>query len=615
MSELARQILSHWRPPPRLSLSEWADTYGVLTGDAAEKGRWKTLPYQRGIMDAFTDPEVETVVCLKSARVGWTMILGHVIGYFSHQDPCPVMVVQPVVEDAEGYSKEQIAPMFQDTPVLRGLVSESKARNTAGNTILLKQLTNGGVIDIVGANSGRAFRRKSRRVVLFDEASAYRAIPEGDPIKLGRNRSDYFWNRKIGIGSTPITKGFDRTEAWFLKSDQRRFYVPCPFCQAMQVLRWPQMKWPEGKPEQAAYECENCGELIPHSSKRAMVEAGEWRATAVAAEPGLVGFHIWAAYSFSPNAEWGKLAREFLEVKGDPEQLQTFVNTILGETWEEEFSGQVNAEGLAARREDYPMGQVPAGGLVLTGGVDVQDDRIAVAIWAWGRGEEAWHIYAQEIWGDPSQPELWEQLDAVLETRWAREGGGEMKLAQLAIDSGHMAHEVYAYCRARKSQGVVPIKGASVRGKPPIGKGAPVDINRRNQATIKGGAMLYQVGTDTIKATLYARLRHANPGPGYIHIGEAATDQFLQQLTPWKLQTRYVKGQPVRDWVKASKDRDEFGDCTVYSYAALQLLARRYNRATMWDQLEAQLTKPAATPQRQARPITPARPGGFVSGW
>ena len=614
-ADQTRQILERWRPPPRLSLSEWADTYGVLTGDAAEKGRWTTLPYQRGIMDAFTDPTVETVVCLKSARVGWTMILGHVIGYYSHQDPCPVMVVQPVVEDAEGYSKEQIAPMFLDTPVLRGLVSEAKARNTSTNTILLKQLTNGGVIDIVGANSGRAFRRKSRRVVLFDEASAYRAIPEGDPIKLGRNRSDYFWNRKIGIGSTPIVKGFDRTEQWFLKSDQRRYFVPCPFCDHRQVLRWGQMKWDEGQPETAAYECENCGERIPHSQKRWMVERGEWRATATSSEPGLVGFHIWAAYSFSPNAEWGKLAREFLEVKGDAEALQTFVNTILGETWEDEYTNQISADGLAGRREDYPSGHVPAGGLLLTGGVDVQDDRIAVAIWAWGRGEECWLVWAQEIWGDPSQPELWEQLDAVLDTRWSREGGSDMKIAQLAIDSGHMAHEVYSYCRTRKTQGVVPIKGASTRGKPPIGKGTPVDINRKNQATIKGGAMLYQVGTDTIKQTIYARLRHAVAGPGYIHLGQAATDQFLEQLTPWKVQTRYIKGQAVRDWVKPSKARDEFGDCTVYAYAALQLLSRRYSRATIWDQLEAQVTGMIPSQPEPRRQQEPGRDNQQDSGW
>jgi phage terminase large subunit GpA-like protein len=603
MSQLTKQILEAWRPPPRLSLSEWADRYGVLTGDAAEKGRWVTLPYQRGIMDAFTDPTVETVVCMKSARVGWTMILGHVIGYYSHQDPCPVMVIQPIVEDAENYSKEQIAPMFNDTPVLQGLITESKSKNTATNTILLKQLTNGGTIDIVGANSGRAFRRKSRRVVLFDEASAYRTISEGDPIKLGRNRSDYFWNRKIGIGSTPILKGFDKTETWFLKSDQRRYFVPCPFCEHKQVLRWGQMKWEKGKPETAEYECENCSKRIPHSKKRWMVERGQWRATAVAAEPGLVGFHIWAGYSFSPNAEWGKLAREFLDVKGDPEQLQTFVNTILGETWEEEYSNQISAEGLAARRENYPSGYVPDGALLLTAGVDTQDDRLAVAVWAYGRGEEAWHVWSQEIWGDPSKPEVWQQLDAVLETAWPTVSGGhELKIAQMAIDSGgHFTHEVYEYCRLRQREGVIPIKGSSIRGKQPIGKGTPVDINKKN-AQIKRGVLLYTVGHDTIKATLYGRLRHEKPGPGYIHFGSASTDEFLRQLTPWKVQIKYVKGQAVRDWVKPASARDEMGDCTVYAYAALQLLGRRYHAGTMWDKLSEQLTTTLPKPEVQAKP-------------
>jgi phage terminase large subunit GpA-like protein len=191
-----------------------------------------------------------------------------------------------------------------------------------------------------------------------------------------------------------------------------------------------------------------------------------------------------------------------------------------------------------------------------------------------------------------------------------------MKISQLAIDSGHMAHEVYSYCRSRKALGVVAIKGASVRNKPPIGKGTPVDINRKNKPTIKGGAMLYQVGADTIKQTIYARLRHTAPGPGYFHLGQAATDQFLEQLTPWKVQTRYIKGQPVRDWVKPSKARDEFGDCTVYAYAALQLLARRYNRATMWDQLAAQAAgekrRPASVPSKQ-RPTGRGQP--FLSSW
>jgi phage terminase large subunit GpA-like protein len=238
---LTKWILGNFKPPPRLKLSDYADQFAVMTGPAAEKGRWRTLPYQREILDSFTNPAVETVAIMKSARIGWTKMLGVVVQQFSHQDPCPVMIVQPVKEDAEGYSKEEIKPLFDDTPVLRGLICESKARNTASNTILLKQLANGGLIDIVNAASGRSFRRKSRRVVLFDEVDAYPKLDEGDPIKLGRNRADYYWDRKIALGGTPIFKD-GKTEEWFLRGDQRRYYVPCPHCQTMQVLRWEQMR-------------------------------------------------------------------------------------------------------------------------------------------------------------------------------------------------------------------------------------------------------------------------------------------------------------------------------------------------------------------------------------
>ena len=218
-AELTRQILAGFKPPPRLQLSQYADEFAVMTGNAAEKGRWNTLPYQREILDSFTNPAVETVAIMKSARVGWTKMLGVVVQYYSHQDPCPVMIVQPVKEDAEGYSKEEIKPLFEDTPVLRGLISESKSRGTASNTILLKQLGNGGLIDIVNAASGRSFRRKSRKVVLFDEVDAYPKLDEGDPIKLGRNRADYYWDRKIGMGGTPIFVG-GKTEEAFLRGDQ-----------------------------------------------------------------------------------------------------------------------------------------------------------------------------------------------------------------------------------------------------------------------------------------------------------------------------------------------------------------------------------------------------------
>ena len=643
VSELTRQILAGFKPPPRLRLSEYADEFAVMTGSAAEKGRWSTLPYQREILDCFTDPSVETISCMKSARVGWTKMLGVAIQYYSHQDPCPVMIVQPVKEDAEGYSKEEIKPLFEDTPCLRGLITEAKARNTASNTILLKQLSNGGLIDIVNAASGRSFRRKSRKVVFFDEVDAYPRLDEGDPIKLGRNRADYYWDRKIGLGGTPIFKG-GKTEQWFLLGDQRRYFVPCPFCQAMQVLRWEQMV-KEG-PGAGCYQCENCTELIPHSKKRWMVERGEWRPTAdpnrrnekgeLIQRPGLRSYHIWAAYSYSPAADWAVLVREHTEAlddmrRGDPDAMQTFHNTVLGEPWEDTISGKLTGDGLAQRRQNlhagngYPISTVPDGVLLITAGVDVQGgggtvgERLVLTVWGWGRGEEGWHLGHWEIDGDPQQPETLAQLDQIAATDWRRADGAVLRMTMGAIDDGGYAtHEVREWCRTRTSRWV-PMKGAHQKGAPLLGKGRPVDINRRNQAVTKRGVLLYALGYDASVHHLQGRLRNETPGPGYLHLGEAATDQFLDELFPWKRMPRRDKGQTTYHWVLPPGARDEGGDCTRMAYAALQLVTRRYNRATMWDQLEAQLTaSPAKVQQPMATPASaprPARRGGFVRGW
>ena len=601
-AELTRQILAGFRPPPRLRLSEYADEFAVLTGSTATKGRWSCLPYQRELLDAFTDPAVETVAVMKSARVGYTKCLNVVVQYYSHQDPCEIMIVQPVKEDAQAYSKEEIKPLFEDTPVLRGLISESKARNTASNTILLKQLGNGGLIDIVNAASGRSFRRKSRKVVLFDEVDAYPRLDEGDPIKLGRNRADYYWDRKIGLGGTPIFKG-GKTEEWFLRGDQRRYYVPCPFCETMQTLRWEQFI-KEGE-RTGCYQCENCAEAIPHSKKRWMVERGEWRATAVSQRPGLASFHVWAAYSYSPAADWGVLVREHAEAldamrKGDPDAMQTFHNTVLGEPWEDTLSGKLTGDGLAQRRKNeaagngYAAGTVPNGVLVLTAGVDVQGgggaagERLVLTVWGWGRGEEGWHLGHWEIDGDPQQPETLAQLDQVVSTKWRRADGVELSLSIGGIDDGGLAtHEVRDWCRGRA--GVwVPMKGAPQKGKPLLGKGLAVDVNRRNQGVTKKGVLLYQVGYDASVNHLQGRLRNEQPGAGYLHFGMASTDQFLAELFPWKRMPKRDKGQTTYQWVLPAGCRDEAGDCTRMAYAALQLLSRLYNRATMWDQLEQQ---------------------------
>ena len=596
-----------------MTLSEWADSYAYLSAESsAEGGRWHTLPYQKGIMNAVTDPKIEQITVMKSARVGYSKILNHVAAFHIHQDPCPIMIVQPTIEDAQGYSKEEIAPMLRDTPCLKGVVSEAKAKDGA-NTILQKQFP-GGSLSLVGANSPRGFRRVSRRVVLFDEIDGYPASAgtEGDQIKLGIRRTEYYWNRKIVSGSTPTVKDFSRVERMFLQGDQRRYFVPCPDCGHMQYLKWGNIKWRDDDPDTASYACEGCGVWIPASKKRWMVERGEWRPTA----PGNgkhVSFHIWAAYSYSPNATWQNLVEEFLDAKNDAEQLKTFVNTVLGETWEDEYASKVGADALSQRAsvEEYQQGNVPSDALLLTIGCDVQDDRLSLSVWGWGREEQGWLVDRVKIYGDPSRGEVWKQLDEILQAPYPGDGDRKLKPLVVAIDSGgHHTAEVYQYARERQSLGVVAIKGMSTKNKPPIGKASKVDLNA-NGKTLKKGAQVFPVGSDTIKSLLFGRLKHNDPGPGYLHFYPTVEKDYFEELTAEKQIMRFRNGFPERIWVKKSSARNEALDELVYAYAALNRVYQIKDRRTLWDQMEK------APEERKSRRSGQTRKSGrsFVNQW
>jgi len=562
---LTKQAQALWKPPPRLSLSEWADEHAVLSAEsAAEPGRWRTLPYQRGILDAFSDPTVEIVACLKSARIGWTKILNHVIGYHIHQDPCPIMVVQPAVEDAEGYSKDEIAPMLRDTPALRGLVSEAKSKDS-NNTILAKAFPGGG-LSLVGANSPRGFRRVSRRVVLFDEISGYppSAGAEGDQIKLGIRRSEYYWNRKIGMGSTPTVKGICRVSREFEDTDQRRFFVPCPHCGEFQYLRWSGVQWPKGRPAEAYYVCEHNGCVIQHSQKYEMLERGEWRATDQASKPGLVGFHIWAAYSYSPNASWGQLATEFVEAKGDPLKLKTFVNTVLGEPWEER-GDRVSDHQIAQRAEDYAADPLPMGVVLLTGGTDVQPNRLETEIVGWGSGEETWSVDFIVTYGNPDLDDVWALHDAtVLNRVYTRADGVQLRVARCCVDTGGAnTAAVYEAVKARQAGGVMlGTKGVPGEGKPIIGNPSHSNL---------GKIPLFPVGTFTAKDLVMGRLNLTEPGPGFCHFPKRYRPEYFKGLTAEEVRVKYNKGFPVREFFKVY-DRNEPLDCRVLAVAAFASL-------------------------------------------
>lgn len=586
IDRLARGLAEGLKPPPRLTLSAWAERFAHLSAEtSADAGKFRAFAYQNGIMDAVTDPSVKQVTVIKSARVGYTKILDHVVGYFIHQDPAPVLIVQPRVEDAEDYSRTEIAPMLRDTPALAEIAGDLKAKDS-NQRILKRVFRNGSSIAFVGANSPGGFRRITARIVAFDEVDGYPvtgAGNEGDQIALGIKRTESFWNRKVILGSTPTIKGMSRIEKAWNESDQRRYHVPCPQCGHRQVLRWANLTWNKDRnekgetiahhPETAHFVCEESGCIIEEHDKPAMIDAGEWIPGRPSA--GHAGFHIWAGYSLFENAAWRFLVEEFLRVRSDPSLLQTFVNLVLGETWEEQGE-TVAANSLIARREVYGPEALPDAVVALTAGIDVQDDRLEVQIVGWGAKEESWPAAYEVLHGDPAQATVWQELDALLLATHGVEDGRVLRIRSACIDTGgHHAERVYAFCRSRRGRRVFPTKGA-----PGARAIWPKNASR---AGAKGADQVFIIGVDTAKDAIYGRLRIKTPGPGFIHFpaGEAFDDSYFAQLTAESVVTRYREGRPYRVWVLPKGRRNEALDTMVLALAAMKALPRFAERVVL----------------------------------
>ena len=611
---LAEMVAAGLMPPPPLTLSQWANEYAWLSPDSgtADAGRWHAYPYQIGIMDAFTDPMVETITFLKSTRVGYTKIIGHSVAYHIHYDPCPQLVVQPTVEDAAGYSKDEIAPMLRDTPILQGLVHEPKSRDSAST--VTKKIYPGGQLLLVGANSARGFRRITVRIVYFDEVDAYppSAGQEGDQIKLGSRRTDSYWNRKIIIGGTPTIKGFSRVEHHFSLSDQRFYRVPCPVCDTRQTLKFKRMKWPKDNPHRAHFICKSCGREIEEKDKHRILTAGAWEPTGLFT--GHAGFSIWAAYSYSPKSTWGSIAKEFLECKDNPELLKTYVNTILGETWEDKGEGFEVAD-IEKTAEAYGA-RLPNQALIITAGADVQADRIELEVVAWGDGLESWSIDYVVVPGDPFMAATWLAVDKQLLRVFTREDGVKLRISGAFIDSGYATQEVYRFCYKRQPRGVFAVKGQPKPG---------AQLISLSKKRYKRGLKLYNVATIGAKDKIFAYLRIKKNGPGKCHFPDHYPPEYFEMLTAEKRYTKHTKGVATYYYRKIRR-RNEALDCRVYALAALEKIDPQ------WAALARRLAKQAeekagqAALEMAAREENPIkfvnhkrrpgrRRGGFVNGW
>jgi phage terminase large subunit GpA-like protein len=600
------QFADIFAPVTRLSVSEWSDRYRVLSsGSSATPGRWRSLAYQRAIMDAVLDPRVTRVVAMLPSQVGKTEMQLNVMGYFIDGEPCPILMVQPTLEMAQTISKDRLGPMLQDTPKLRGKFPQSRRRES--DQTLLHKTFPGGHLTLVGANSPAGLASRPIRVLLPDEVDRYppSAGKEGDVVALAEKRTTTFGDRRVVfMTSTPTIEGLSRIAQEYEQSDQRRYLVPCIHCGEAFEWTWETMKWEHDKPETAAILCASCGALTHETDKLRAVEAGTW--VAKHPERTIAGFTCTAL--ISPLVAWKDLVREWYESTGNNERRRVFINTVLAQTWREDSDG-LNESALLARRETYAA-EVPDGVGLLVASVDTQGDRLEVAVWGYGRGEESWLVYFEQLWGDPGQRTVWDRLTLILDRAFTDRQDRRHQLAAATVDSGgHHTQQVYDFCKRRRGARVptFAIKGIAGAGKPLVGRPSKANKQRVN---------LYTVGVDTAKDLLFARLKQQTPGPGYVHLPTWADQELIAQFTAERVVVRYLKGRPIREYIKV-RHRNEALDLAVYALAGLVLTG------PLREQLGAivdRLGTPAATPPpepAQVRPPAYNRPrprGNWATG-
>lgn len=582
---IRRSALDNLRPPAKMRLSEWVESSLMLPSDVSSiPGPVQLWPFQRDIADAIGDPLIERVTLVKPVRVGFTTLLTSSIASYVANDPSPILVLLPTEADCRDYAVSDIEPIFSASPSLAGLIDCDRDPN--GRNTLLSRRFPGGSLKIVAAKSPRNLRRHNVRVLLMDEVDGMESGAEGSAVLLAEKRTLSFANRKIIMGSTPVYEETSHVLRAYANSDMRVFEVPCPECGDYNEITWANIEWQEGRTEEACYICPTCGCPIEEEHKPKMVQAGRWRATRPEVK-GHAGFRLNALISPLVNASWSALAKEFLSAKGDPESLQVFTNTILAQGWRGEGE-ELDDHALAARAEAFSLDKIPNSVLIITVGVDVQRDRLELTYVGWDRDGTAFILGHAVIWGLPDADETWSELDSLLKQRFAHPLGGKIGIDATAVDSsdGETMEDVYRFCFPRASRKVLAIKG--------VGGNRP--WIEKSKTRVQGG-WLWIVGVDGIKSHLMGRVTSNRS----VRFSESLELAWYEQLASERAVVKYTRGQPTRRFDRIPGRRAEALDCTVYAFAARQVVN------VNWDERVDQLRRAIESPPPAVKAVIRSR--------
>jgi phage terminase large subunit GpA-like protein len=568
---LFSSILLKLKPPEKITVSQWADKYRKLPAESsAEPGQWKTskTPYLKKIMDSISDDKVRKVVIMSSAQIGKSEVILNTLGYYSDIDPSSILMVQPTVDMGKDFSKERITPMIRDTPALNKVMGKEKIKNSKDT--ILKKYFPGGFIAIVGANSPVGLASRPIKILEADEIDRWpeSAGNEGDPLAIVEKRTTtYPYSHKKIYTSTPTIDGISRIQHEYNLGSMEQWRLPCPSCDNYQNIIWANIVFKLDKDtkkltdEDILLVCTACGELNNEYLWKSGI--GKWFPQAENEE--IKSFHLNSLVS--PWKTWRQVVEAFLSSKNDPEMLKVWTNTELGEVWVED--GETIDDNELSRRREYYNCIVPDDVLVITCGVDVQDDRFELEVVGFGIGKVSWGIEYKTIYGDTSMQETWNRLDQHLSTMYPYEDGKTLRIERTAIDSGgHRTTECYKFCKTREHRGIYAIKGKG---------GAGIHIIHSVSKTKKEGNTLFIIGTDAGKSMLFSRLAITDDKKaGYCHFPAETEknyiDDYFKGLTSETKRTTMKQGRVKIMWVKKNGVKNEPLDCRIYAMAALEIL-------------------------------------------
>lgn len=589
-------------PRKSLTVSQWADLHRRLSSKgSAEPGRWRTdrNPPLREPMDCLSSRSpVRVAVLMFPIQFGKTEIAVNALGYTMEHNPGPIMVCLPGEVSLHKWVAQKLGPMLEETPAVRATLASTDSRN-GSNRREFKDFA-GGQLYLEHAGSPQRLKSTSVRTLIVDELDEFAAnLTSGDdPVEMLDGRTSAFpaTYKRLYV-STPQIAGISRIEALYLKSDQRRYYVPCPHCGEQQPLEWSGLRWSSGASSRrtgVAYVCRECGALIEEHHKSAMIAAGSW----VPENPDSLirGYRLNGLYyQIGLGPRWADLVEMWLEAQHNPATLKTFINDRLAETWEDPAMRSVKHNVVADRAEPYALRTAPAGVLAITAGVDTQDNRLAVQLVGWGRGMAAWTIDYVELPGDPADLAVWAALTDLLTTPIVTACGRVLRIEATAIDAGgHRTEAVKAYVRASSLRRMMVIFGAVPNNAPVISKGKMQEINWRGTYD-KTGVMIYHVGTVAVKNVLYGRLStdaEKRPEDRLCHFSSDLPPEYFSGL----VSETYNPGK--NRFEKRRGARNEPLDTWVYAYAVTHHPELRLHkwRVADWDRRAAALLAQSPRP-------------------